>query len=154
LEPAAAAEVERGAYNAAISFACDAGGPRLWTDASFAGSYLRRVHAAARALQPGSYAFNAELRGRLDRGELPPAEVARMAPEEAWPEVWRDAREALRSKEQRAMQPRLTMTSTRFRCPRCRKAECSYYELQIRSGDEASTFFVTCVACEHKWRVG
>lgn len=38
-----------------------------------------------------------------------------------------------------------------FECPRCTKRKCVHYELQTRSADEATTVFVTCVACGHRW---
>lgn len=38
-----------------------------------------------------------------------------------------------------------------FECPRCTKRHCVHYELQTRSADEATTVFVTCVACNHRW---
>ena len=38
-----------------------------------------------------------------------------------------------------------------FECPRCSARKCTHYELQTRSADEATTVFVACVACGHKW---
>lgn len=38
-----------------------------------------------------------------------------------------------------------------FECPRCSARRCVHYELQTRSADEATTVFVSCVSCGHKW---
>lgn len=38
-----------------------------------------------------------------------------------------------------------------FECPRCGERKCTHYELQTRSADEATTVFVTCVACNNRW---
>ena len=38
-----------------------------------------------------------------------------------------------------------------FECPRCTARKCVHYELQTRSADEATTVFVTCVSCGHRW---
>lgn len=38
-----------------------------------------------------------------------------------------------------------------FECPRCSERKCTHYELQTRSADEATTVFVTCVSCGHRW---
>ena len=43
--------------------------------------------------------------------------------------------------------------TTMYRCGRCRGRRCSYFELQIRSGDEPMTQFVTCLQCNNKWRM-
>ena len=39
-----------------------------------------------------------------------------------------------------------------FTCPKCGARKCSYYEMQTRSSDEAMTSFITCSACNHKWK--
>lgn len=39
-----------------------------------------------------------------------------------------------------------------FMCPKCGARKCSYYEMQTRSSDEAMTSFITCSACNHKWK--
>jgi DNA-directed RNA polymerase subunit M/transcription elongation factor TFIIS len=39
-----------------------------------------------------------------------------------------------------------------FMCPKCQSNKCSYYEMQTRSSDEAMTSFITCSACNHKWK--
>lgn len=41
--------------------------------------------------------------------------------------------------------------SDQFKCPRCGECRSVHYELQTRSADEATTVFITCVACSHKW---
>ena len=43
------------------------------------------------------------------------------------------------------------MATDAFECPRCSQRKCTHYELQTRSADEATTLFVTCVACGHMW---
>ena len=37
-----------------------------------------------------------------------------------------------------------------FKCGK--SAECSYYEIQTRSADEAMTIFVTCINCGNRWK--
>jgi len=37
-------------------------------------------------------------------------------------------------------------------CSRCKSKKVSYYELQTRSGDEASTLFMNCLICGKKWK--
>ncbi|PVU88384.1 hypothetical protein BB561_005888 [Smittium simulii] len=39
-----------------------------------------------------------------------------------------------------------------FRCGRCGKRKCRYYQLQTRSADEPMTTFVTCTNCNHRWK--
>ena len=43
-------------------------------------------------------------------------------------------------------------TTTMFKCSRCNKRNCSYFELQTRSADEPMTIFITCLDCGKKWK--
>jgi transcription elongation factor S-II len=42
--------------------------------------------------------------------------------------------------------------STIFRCARCKKNNCTYYQMQTRSADEPMTTFVTCLSCNNRWK--
>eukprot|EP00301_Raphidiophrys_heterophryoidea_P012242 c1864_g1_i1.p1 GENE.c1864_g1_i1~~c1864_g1_i1.p1 ORF type:complete len:227 (-),score=68.26 c1864_g1_i1:61-741(-) len=46
----------------------------------------------------------------------------------------------------------LRATTTQFKCGKCRKRECTYFELQTRSADEPMTVFVQCQSCGNKWK--
>lgn len=43
-------------------------------------------------------------------------------------------------------------TTDQFKCGRCQKRKCTYYQLQTRSADEPMTTFVTCVNCDNHWK--
>lgn len=43
-------------------------------------------------------------------------------------------------------------TTNMFRCHKCKKRECTYYQLQTRSADEPMTTFVQCTNCNNRWR--
>lgn len=45
-------------------------------------------------------------------------------------------------------------TTDQFQCGKCKKKQCTYYEVQIRSADEPATVFITCMSCGNKWRQG
>lgn len=38
-----------------------------------------------------------------------------------------------------------------FKCERCGKRECTYFELQVRGADEPTTKYVTCLNCKNAW---
>ena len=42
--------------------------------------------------------------------------------------------------------------SDRYHCYKCKKNECTYYQLQIRSSDEPMTTFITCLNCNNSWK--
>ncbi|KAH8433229.1 DNA-directed RNA polymerase I subunit RPA12 [Aspergillus melleus] len=37
-------------------------------------------------------------------------------------------------------------------CPKCPSKEVYYAQVQLRSADEGSTIFYTCVGCAHRWQ--
>ena len=39
-----------------------------------------------------------------------------------------------------------------FKCYKCKKRQCTYYQLQTRSADEPMTTFVTCLICGNRWK--
>ena len=46
----------------------------------------------------------------------------------------------------------LYQISNNIKCGRCKKKECSFYQLQTRSADEPMTTFVTCLNCGNRWK--
>lgn len=45
-----------------------------------------------------------------------------------------------------------TETSDIFKCSKCHHTKTIYTTAQIRSGDEGTTVFITCINCHHKWK--
>ena len=48
--------------------------------------------------------------------------------------------------EKRQLEGNKAMATDQFLCNRCRKRECTYYEMQTRSADEPMTIFITSLA--------
>jgi DNA-directed RNA polymerase subunit M len=45
-----------------------------------------------------------------------------------------------------------TLPTTQAECPKCGNGEASWWFLQTRGGDEATTQFYRCTKCAHTWR--
>ena len=71
-----------------------------------------------------------------------------------FPGAWRRSVDAHNERMQSAYQTRVRAKTTQFRCPKCKNYECDFYEMQCRSADESMTLFITCLTCNHKWRLG
>ena len=39
-----------------------------------------------------------------------------------------------------------------FKCGKCKGMKTTYYQMQTRSADEPMTTFVTCIACNNRWK--
>ena len=46
----------------------------------------------------------------------------------------------------------ISAATDEFKCYKCKKRKCTYYEMQTRSADEPMTTFVTCLNCGNRWK--
>lgn len=136
--------IERAAFNSAVRAAECSRFPASWFSPVFVAMYSGRAMYAVR---------NSAQMLQGVRAGRPSDEVFRQAPHELRPDVWASLREAKRARES-AYSRRPEANTRAFRCPRCGSAECRYFEMQTRSGDEPMTLFVSCTVCEHRWTRG
>ena len=150
-----ARDLEIGIYNWAIDFADKHHIGRTWLDKRFTTIYQDKARSILTNLKKDSYVKNERLAVRLTEGEFKPHDIPYMRPEESFPERWEMLLNAMTIKESNVFQRHVAKTNM-FRCGKCKKNECSYYELQIRSADEPTTIFITCLnpICGHRWRIG
>ena len=145
--------MELGIYNWTINYSKQHNIVRSWGDKTFASCYVNKARNIVHNLDGESYVGNKRLLERLANEEFKPHELANMPPENVCPEAWQRDIEAIAVKEEKALKPQMVAKTNRFRCSKCRKNECSFYEMQIRSGDEATTIFLFCLNCGNKWRI-
>ncbi|KAK4534748.1 hypothetical protein CDCA_CDCA02G0773 [Cyanidium caldarium] len=97
---------------------------------------------------------NAALRLRLLHQELAPAQLVEWSADELKTDEAREreaqiAERMLFDKQRGVMQ---TASTDQFRCGKCGRRECTYFQMQTRSADEPMTTFVTCVHCGNRWK--
>lgn len=68
------------------------------------------------------------------------------------PTAWRSIQEDKIKIEQMKKQAVQLNVTDMFKCMRCFKRNCTYFELQTKSADEPMTIFVTCLECGKKWK--
>lgn len=73
-----------------------------------------------------------------------------LEPKEINPEHWKSVIDEYDMKED-VLKNYKQLTTDQFKCGRCKQKRATYYQLQTRSADEASTNFVTCINCGNKW---
>ena len=61
------------------------------------------------------------------------------------------ARDFVKALDKNKYDVKQTITSD-IKCFKCKKNECTYYQMQTRSADEPMTTFVTCQHCGARWR--
>jgi len=86
------------------------------------------------------------------KSAINPERLAFMSPKDLFPDNWK-VLEAKMAEEDDLKHADMTVKTDQFTCPRCKKNKTSFYEKQVRSADEASTTFITCLECGYKWRM-
>jgi DNA-directed RNA polymerase subunit M/transcription elongation factor TFIIS len=144
--------MERGVFNAAITATKKHGHRARWDNPAFEDVYNKIALRVVSNLDPTSYVGNKNLIARLVGEEFQPHEIAFMAYPDLFPEVWREPQDRINKKMEKMFEVCREGTTNKFTCARCKKTECTYYELQTRSADEPMTMFITCIFCKKRWK--
>lgn len=85
---------------------------------------------------------------------LIPREYAYLQPSMICPDLWMPIIDKLSKQELESSKLNLGMgiTTTVFKCGKCKKNNCVYLESACRSRDEPAVTFITCLECNNKWR--
>jgi transcription elongation factor S-II len=97
---------------------------------------------------------NKDLREEVLSGSLQPGELVKMTSKDLANAEMKEERQKLHQHflREAAAGNKPVATTNEFRCGKCKKRECTYYQMQTRSADEPLTTFVQCVACGNRWR--
>lgn len=145
-------DLEIGIYNWCIDTADNYQIIKNWKNPRFTRMYLEKARSVINNLDNQSYLSNKKLLDRIKEKEFFPHELAYMKPENVFPERWRDAVEKLVKKYETAYENKAIVTTDMFKCGKCKKRECTYFEMQTRASDEGMTIFIRCINCGNSWR--
>ena len=127
--------------------------PQSWKVAAFCQLYRSIVRTILWNIHPTSPVQNRRLLERCREGEFPLEHIPTMTPYEMFPEHWKEIADKHLVREQKILEGNKSRATDTYKCRRCGKRECTYYELQTRSADEPTTIFVACVNCGNRWRM-
>lgn len=147
-----AEDFERGIYNNTLETARRHGTRCVWENPEFMALYEINARRCIANLDPKSYVGNPRLLTRLRDGEFLPHDIPFMTYAELFPEKWAEALEMAVKKETKMLTVDKSMATDMFKCTKCGKRECTYYEMQTRSADEPMTQFIRCLNCGKQWR--
>jgi DNA-directed RNA polymerase subunit M/transcription elongation factor TFIIS len=147
-------DLEIGIWNFSIDFAEKYRVTKSWKDERFSGIYKHVAMKILGYFTPGSYTYNPKILSRLLEGEFKPHNIPYMKSEHLFPDKWMDLIDRKMKRNENMETARQTAKTDQFKCSKCKKRECTYYELQTRSADEPSTIFVSCLNCGNRWRMG
>ena len=150
-------ELEKSIYNWSINYAEKKNVIKSWSDKRFMNIYVSKLKTILCYLSRNSYIYKHEYKNilldKILNNEINISDIVFMKPHNVIPEKWEDSIQKLSKISENSVNKQIAKTD-QFKCSKCKKRECSYYELQVRSADESTTIFVTCLNCSHRWRVG
>ena len=122
-----------------------------WSDI-FTSLYLNASVGVYTNLDPDSNVKNTRFRTRVVQGEFLPHKIARLSPQEMFPEKWKDLLDEKFKIDKQLYETRTEAATDIYKCGKCHKRICTYFQLQTRSADEPMTTFVTCINCGNRWK--
>lgn len=142
-----ALNLERGIFNRAIDYSPE------W-NYRFEHAYYSRSVQLYRNLNPKNLLGNKNLIKRLFNKEFTEFELAKMLPEELFPERHLELVQRYQTNDNDIMTEKLEVMDyeSMVKCGKCKKYKVTYYEY-FYSGDEISAKKCTCQACGHKFTV-
>jgi transcription elongation factor S-II len=154
LSAAQAKDAEVGVFNWAVAKADERKVAKNWRNPRFRSIYEARARSVVANLDPSSYIGNLRLASRLEEREFQPHDVAFMTNDHVFPERWKHVLDLKLQRDEYITNAQPAAMTDMFKCGRCKKRQCQYQSMQIRSSDEPSTIFVQCLVCSNRWRIG
>ena len=144
--------IERSIYNYSIKRANENYIVKKWDNKKFKSIYFNKVRAVYTNLKSNSYVNNKSFLERVIKNEIKTKDIANLKNHEIFPEYWKEKIDIKMKRDQMLFEMKPESMTDAFLCKKCKKRECSYYEVQTRSADEPMTVFVTCLNCKTRWR--
>lgn len=153
LDPTDATDIEIGIYNWSIYFGEEHNVTLNWKNDKFVSVYVDKSRSVICNLDKDSYIGNIRLVTRLNANEFAARDLAFMSREQVFPERWVTVIDRKIKRDSLVLNEIPQAMTREFRCKKCSKRECVYFEKQTRSGDEATSLFVCCLGCGNRWKI-
>lgn len=145
-------KIEEGIYQYVIDSIChEKNLPVNWHNSYFKRAYLNKCISLYSNLNISSYINNNQLLTKVLKNDIEPYKLAFLTPQELFPENWKDILAKKDAENEFLYANKLVSCTDEYTCGRCKQKKCSYYLSQSRCADEATTVYVTCLNCSHKW---
>ena len=119
----------------------------------FENLYSKKLISLYTNLNKNSYISNKDLLTKVVNKTFDPEKLAFMKPNDIFPEHWKSLLEEKNKRDKMLYEVRTEAATDIYKCSKCKKRMCTYYERQTRSADEPTTIFVTCLNCGKRWKM-
>ena len=141
-----AVNIEKGIYNFAVMTAKKKNIIRKWDNKVFVMLYTSRLRMIMKNLK------SKDVRDRIKSKQISMGDLSNITHQEINPEKWEKLIQQKIKRDKSLTSVNLSAATDEFKCYKCKKRKCTYYQLQTRSADEPMTTFVTCLVCGNRWK--
>ena len=144
--------LEKGLYNYTIRSSDDKKIVKKWDNKYFIQIYIDKFRSMLCNLD-GKHNKNAKKNlKKIKDGKLKTRNIASLTHQELNPKIWSELIKAKINRDKNFGKEDELLATDEFKCFKCKKNKCTYYQQQTRSADEPITTFVSCLNCGNKWR--
>lgn len=111
--------------------------------------YLHKLDDILNNIDNSSNIKNNFLFKQIKSNNLDLNNLASLPPKKLFPEKWKSIIDRIEYIEYKKKN---MATTDIFKCNKCSKRKCTFYQLQTRSADEPMTTFVNCLVCSNSWK--
>jgi len=147
-----ATNVEKAIYNWALKEATKKRVLKRWNNPTFVSLYVDRLRTIYFNIKSDSYVNNSYLFEALQNKKVKCNHLSQMNHQEMCPERWEKLIDDKIKRDKSKYEINMEASTDQFKCFKCKKNKCTYYELQTRSADEPMTTFVSCLICGNRWK--
>ena len=144
--------IEKGIYNWSLNEATKRRVVKRWNHPMFVQMYIDRFRTIYLNLKPTTYVGNNYLLEKIKDGSILSSQLSSLSHQEMSPETWDKLIQDKIKRDKSKYEINMEASTDQFKCFKCKKNKCTYYELQTRSADEPMTTFVSCLNCGNRWK--
>ena len=144
-------DIEESIYKKSVKTAEEKNISFDWNSSKFRYIYLRLVLSIYNNLDKNGYVKNNYLIKEINNKKLSVDNLVELNPQKMYPKNWEELIKRETAAHEILCTNALASVTDIYKCGKCKKNKCTYYQLQIRSGDEPMTTFITCVECGNNW---
>lgn len=138
--------LEKGIYNYSLKEATRRKVIKKWDNPYFVQIYIDHLRSIFLNLK------NDDILSQIKDGTIKSHTVAFMTHQEMNPERWTTMIEQKSKRDKSKFEVNIEAATDTFTCRKCKSKKCSFYLQQVRSADEATTIFVTCLNCGNRFK--
>ena len=138
--------IEKSVFNYTINEAKSKNIVRKWENKYFLQLYKNRLKSIYSNLK------NPDFLNKIKVNKISVRNLEKMSHQEMCPEKWKKLIDAKIKRDKNMTSVNMSAATDEFKCYKCKKNKCTYYQLQTRSADEPITTFITCLVCGNRWK--